>query len=144
MSPIQAILWPITIGALALLAWKGGRLERLTAAVLVLNVLAPFFLQDLIIGQTRWALAIVSVALSAFLMTMAVIGDRWWLLGAAGVQITSSLTYAVGAVAYDLWTAVGLRRALWVFLMAACVAGAVETRLAHKARRFFNEGNDLR
>ena len=130
MSPIQVILWSLTIPALGLLVWKGRTVERCSAAAILLVVLAPFLLQDIESGNVRWVIALTSVGLAVLLLLQGMVWDRWWLLAAAGIQAAAAATYGLAALQPEImiWTGVVLRRIFWIELMLVVLFGAWEAQ----------------
>lgn len=130
MSPMQVILWSLTLPALGLLAWKGRSLERWSSVAILLVVLAPFLLQDIEAGNVRWVLALTSVGLAVVFLLQGLFWDRWWLLAAAGIQGAAAATYGLAAFQPDImiWTGVVLRRIFWIELMLVVLFGAWEAQ----------------
>ena len=136
MSPIQMMLWSLTLPALGLLAWKGRGVERCSAAAILLVVLAPFLAQDIEVGNVRWVVGLTSAGLAAVLLTQALLWDRWWLLAAAGIQGAAAATYGLAALQPDImiWTGVVLRRIFWIELMLVVLFGAWEAQQVARYR----------
>ena len=130
MSPIQVILWSLTVPALGLLAWKGRAVERCSAAAILVVVLAPFLLQDIEAGNVRWVLALTSVGLAVLLLLQGMVWSRWWLLAAAGIQAAAAATYGLAVLQPEIiiWTGVVLRRIFWIELMLVVLFGAWEAQ----------------
>ncbi|MFC5345098.1 hypothetical protein ACETK8_03720 [Brevundimonas staleyi] len=136
MSPIQVMLWLLTVPALGLLAWKGRTVERCSAAAILLVVLAPLLLQDIEVGNVRWVIALTSVGLAVMLLVQGLLWDRWWLLAAAGVQGAAAATYGLAALQPEImiWTGVVLRRIFWIELMLVALFGAWEAQQVGRYR----------
>ena len=136
MSPMQVILWSLTVPALGLLALKGRTLERWSSAAILLVVLAPFLLQDFEAGNVRWVMALTSVGLAVLLLLQGLVWDRWWLLAAAAVQGAAASTYGLAALQPDImiWTGVVLRRLFWIELMLVVLFGAWEAQQVTRYR----------
>lgn len=135
-SPLWLFGTGLTVAALCLLVWKGRRPEREAAAGLVLTQLLSGWVDHLTIGQFRWAVAIISLALLILLIRLALRYDRWWLLLAAGAQMLAFAThlsslFGPGALTWSIVTA---RMTVWVEIMLLALFGVWEARAAPYAR----------
>ena len=130
MSPMQVILWALTLPALGLLAWKGRTVERCSAAAILVVVLAPLILQEIEAGNVRWVVALTSVGLAIVLLLQGMVWRRWWLLAAAGIQLAAAATYGLAILQPEImiWTGVVLRRIFWIELMLVVLFGAWEAQ----------------
>lgn len=123
--------------AVALLAVFGGGQERrgalLFAAVLLLTPLIDTYS----IGGLRWAVALSSASLFGLLLWMALKGDRWWLVLAAGCQLMALFTHLIALLRIDglQWTMVSIRWLSWIILMSIALFGAWEGRALTRLQR---------
>lgn len=130
------LIW-FSVAALCLLAIGGGWTERrgaiLFAAVMVLTPL----IEPYTIGGFRWAVALSSLAVFSALLWMALKGDRWWLLFAAGCQLMALSTHIVALLRVDAlqWTMVSIRWAAWLLMMGIVLFGAWEGWALTRIRR---------
>jgi len=140
---VTPLLFPTLIVILTL-AILGGRPER-TAAVLfaALNFLTPF-LQPLIMGQTRWGVALTSVFTFGGLLWLALRSDRWWLVFAAGCQLLALSTHIITLLQIDslIWTAVTLRWISWGGVLVCALFGLWEGRAVDRLRRSARGADD--
>ncbi|OGN50210.1 MAG: hypothetical protein A2352_02045 [Caulobacterales bacterium RIFOXYB1_FULL_67_16] len=122
----------LTYIALVLLLWKGKRPEREAAVGLYLAQFLSGQLDHLVVGEFRWAVAIISVALMAWLVQLSLRYDRWWLLFAAGAQILAMGTHVSSLVGPDalIWSVVTTRMVVWVEIMALGIFGVWEANAA--------------
>jgi hypothetical protein len=128
-------LTPFTFTALGLAAWKGGKVERVAVAVLLGSSLISPFVTSFIVDDFRWGVALVDIVAALLLTFLSTRVDRWWLIGAAGLQIAVALTHiaALGPSRVFIWTAVTVRMVTWVMILIVLCLGAYE---AHVVRRF--------
>lgn len=81
--------------------WRGGRPERLCAAVLIAaSVLSPLTQSDFV--SVEYGIGLVDVALLVFLITLALRSNRYWPMFAAAFQSVGVLVHFVKAVDLDL------------------------------------------
>ena len=127
----------LTYTALVLLLWKGRRPEREAAVGLFLAQFLSGQLDHLVVGEFRWAVAIISVALMAWLVQLSLRYDRWWLLFAAGAQILAMGTHVSSLVGPDALTrsVVTTRMVVWVEIMALGIFGVWEANAAPYAHQ---------
>ena len=135
-SPLLMFGSGVTVVALCLLVWKGRRPEREAALGLFLAQILSGWVDHLVIGQFRWAVAAISFGLLALLIRLALRYDRWWLLLAAGAQLLAFVThlsslFGPGALTWSIVTA---RMTVWVEIMFLALFGVWEARRAPYAR----------
>lgn len=131
-SPLLIIATGLTCVALILLIWKGGRPERAAGAGLVLAQVLSDWLDHLVIGHFRWAVAIISCCLLVQLIWLSLRHDRWWLLLAAGAQFLAFCTHLsslIGPGALN-WSLVTARMTVWAEIMVLALLGVWEARRA--------------
>ncbi|WP_395942800.1 hypothetical protein [Brevundimonas sp.] len=135
-SPLWIFGTVLTFTALGLLIWKGGRPERQAGAAFLFTQLASGWVDHLVIGQFRWAVALISVSLLALLVRLSLRYDRWWLLFAAGAQMLALGTHVSSLVGPDAltWSIVTTRMVVWVEIMALAILGVWEATAAPYAR----------
>lgn len=135
-SPLLIIATGLTYVALIMLIWKGGRPEREAGAGLVLAQVLSEWLDHLVIGQFRWAVAIISCCLLAQLIWLSVRHDRWWLLFAAGAQFLAFCTHLSSLIGPGAltWSLVTARITVWAEIMVLALFGVWEARRAPYAR----------
>lgn len=107
-------------------AWRGGWEERTTAMAFMIAWMTTLLGRDQAWIGTQWGTLAVDVALLGFLVFVALRGDRYWPLFAAGFHLLSVVTHIahmvdakVGAWAYA--TAAVIFSQLTVFALGAGV-----------------------
>ncbi len=137
MPLTQWLLTLITYAVLLLLLWQGRRPDRWAALVLLAAQNATPLIVNVELAGVRIGLALASLCLSVALTWLALIGRRWWLLAAAGVQLIAlaSWIYQLLDPGAQLWAAVTFRMIVWAELMALALFGVFEARLAPYAPR---------
>lgn len=135
-SPLWIFGMGVTIVALGLLIWRGGAPERTAGVGLFLTHFVSGRVDHLVIGQFRWAVALVSVSLLILLVRLSLRYDRWWLLFAAGAQILALSTHVSSLIGPDAltWSIVTARMVVWVEIMALAIFGVWEARSAPYAQ----------
>ncbi|RYG86429.1 hypothetical protein [Brevundimonas sp. G8] len=138
-SPLWIFGTGLTIVALCLLIWKGRRPEREAAVGLFLAQLLSGWVDHLIIGQFRWAVAVISLGLLILLVRLSLRYDRWWLLFAAGAQLLAFITHISSMIGPDAltWSIVTARMTVWVEIMVLAIFGVWEARSAPYAQPKF-------
>ncbi len=123
--------------ALTLLAFFGGGQERRAALLFAAVLLLTPLIDSYAIGGFRWAVALSSVAVFGLLLWMALKGDRWWLILAAGCQLMALSTHLIAFLRIDSlqWTMVSIRWCSWLFLMTIALFGAWEGRALSRVER---------
>jgi hypothetical protein len=123
----------VSVIALAILLAVGKTPERVGAATLTcLMFSAPYLSRE---GPVE--LAIASGLTLLILVLLALSYERWWLIGAAGLQLVVFSTHFAPLVLPQegIWGAVTLRLVLWEALMGLCVFAIGESRWAPYAKR---------
>ncbi|WP_292023003.1 MULTISPECIES: hypothetical protein [unclassified Brevundimonas] len=135
-SPLLMFGSGVTVLALCLLVWKGRRPEREAALGLFLAQILSGWVDHLVIGQFRWAVATISLGLLILLIRLALRYDRWWLLLAAGAQMLAFVTHLSSLVGPGAltWSIVTARMTVWVEIMFLALFGVWEARCAPYAR----------
>jgi hypothetical protein len=134
LTVAQYGFFAVSVIALAMLLAAGKTAERVAAATLTLLMFAsPYLARE---GPLAHALA-SGLALSV-LVLLALVYARWWLIGAAGLQLVVFSTHFAPLLIHQetIWGAVTLRIVLWQTLMALCLLAVGESRWASYA----NEG----
>jgi hypothetical protein len=131
-SPLWIFGVGLTVLSLGLLVWKGKRPEREAAVGLYLAQLLSTWADHLVIGQFRWAVALISVALLAWLVQLSLRYHRWWLLFAAGAQLLALGTHVSSLIGPDAltWSIVTTRMVAWVEIMVLGLFGVWEANAA--------------
>lgn len=135
-SPLWIFGMGLTFVALGLLIWKGGRPEREAAAGLFVAQFVSGWVDHLVIGQFRWAVALVSVGLLILFVRLSLRHDRWWLLFAAGAQVLALVTHLSSLIGPDAltWSIVTARMVVWVEIMILALFGVWEATTAPYAK----------
>lgn len=133
VPPFLVFTWFVIV---ALILW-GGRPERRAGALFGILHLATPAIDQLAIGQVRWAVAITSMLTFAGLLRLALRCDRWWLVFAAGCQLLALSTHIISLLQIDslIWTAVTLRWISWGGVLACALFGLWEGRAIDRLRR---------
>jgi hypothetical protein len=122
----------VSVIALAMMLAAGKTAERLAAITLTMLMIAsPYLARE---GPIAHALA--SGLAFAILVFLALRYERWWLIGAAGLQlVVFSTHFAPLLIAQEtIWGAVSLRIVIWQMLMALCLFAIGESRWATYAK----------
>jgi presenilin-like A22 family membrane protease len=135
-SPLLILAAGVTIIALCLLAWKGRRPERQAAVGLFLTQVLSGWVDHLLIGRFRWAVACISLGLLIMFVRLSLRHDRWWLILAAGAQFLALATHISSLVGSDAltWSIVTARMTVWVEIMLLAIFGVWEARAAPYAQ----------
>jgi hypothetical protein len=122
----------VSVIALAILMAAGKTPERLAAATLIVLM----FSSPYVAREGPVAHALVSGVSLAILIVLALRYDRWWLIGAAGLQLVVFSTHFASLVIPQerIWGAVTLRIVLWQALIALCLFALGESRWASYAK----------
>jgi hypothetical protein len=136
-SPLWIFGVGLTYLSLGLLLWKGKRPEREAAVGLYLTQLLSGRVDHLVMGQFRWAVALLSLGLLAWLVQLGLRNTRWWLLFAAGAQLLALGTHMSSLVGPDAltWSIVTTRMVAWVEIMAFGLFGVWEANAAPYANQ---------
>jgi len=132
LTAIQYGSFAASVIALAILLAAGKTPERVAAAALVALMFAsPYLAREGPIGH-----AFVSGSALAVLISLALRYERWWLIGAAGLQLVVFSTHFASLVIPQerIWGAVTLRIILWQALIALCLFAIGESRWAPYAK----------
>ena len=111
----------------------GKTAERVAAVtLLVLMVASPYIARE---GPVAHAL--LSGSAFAILVSLALLYERWWLIGAAGLQLVVFSTHFAPLLIPQetIWGAVTLRIVIWQALMALCLFAIGESRWASYAKQ---------
>lgn len=140
VPPFLAFTWLVIA---ALIVW-GGRPERMASALFGILHLATPAIDQLAIGQVRWAVAITSLLTFGGLLWLALKCDRWWLVFAAGCQLLALSTHIISLLQIDslIWTAVTLRWISWGGVLACALFGLWEGREFDRLRRSARGADD--
>lgn len=128
----QYLLFAVSLIVLAILLAAGRTPERVAAGTLACLMFASPYLG--LVDPVANALA-SGVAL-AILVFLALRYERWWLIGAAGLQLVVFSTHFAPLLNPQerIWGAVTLRIVLWQALMALCLFAIGESRWASYAQ----------
>lgn len=140
VPPFLAFTW-FVIAALIVL---GGRPERMAGALFGILHLATPAIDQLAIGQVRWAVAITSLLTFGGLLRLALRSDRWWLVFATGCQLLALSTHIISLLQIDslIWAAVTLRWISWGGVLACALFGLWEGRAIDRLRRSARGADD--
>jgi len=123
----------VSIIALALLLAAGKTPERVAATTLTcLMFISPYLTRE---GPV-WVASASGITL-AILVVLALRYERWWLIGAAGLQLVIFSTHFAPLITPQqyIWPGITLRLILWGGLMALCFFAIGESRWAPYAER---------
>lgn len=118
----------VSIIALALLLAAGKTPERVAATTLTcLMFISPYLTRE---GPV-WVASASGITL-AVLVVLALRYERWWLIGAAGLQLVIFSTHFAPLITPQqyIWPGITLRLILWGGLMALCFFAIGESRWA--------------
>jgi hypothetical protein len=103
MNPI--LYWTLLTLACGYSFYRGGRYERLVAAIAIAGTVATISvhspLSERYVNVEGGALLVDGAVLAAF-VGVALVSDRFWPLWIAGLQLTTSLAHLLKAVQIDL------------------------------------------
>lgn len=125
-------VFAVSVIVLAVLLAAGRTPERVAGVTLIaLMLLSPYLARE---GPLIHALA--SGAALAVLIYLALRYERWWLIGAAGLQLVVFSTHFAPLLISQqtIWGAVTLRIVIWQALMVLCLFGIGECRWAPYAK----------
>lgn len=122
----------VSIIALAMLLAAGKTAERIAA----LTLIALMFVSPYVARGDATAHAFVSGFAFVVLASLALRYERWWLIGAAGLQLVVLSTHFAPALVPQetIWGAVTLRIVIWQALMVLCIFAIGECRWAPYAQ----------
>lgn len=128
----QYVSFAVSLIALAMLLAAGKTPERVAAAALFVLMFASPYLAR----QGPVAHALVSGVALAILVVLALRYERWWLIGAAGLQLVVFSTHFASLVIPQerIWGAVTLRIVIWQGLIVLCLFAVGESRWALYAK----------
>ena len=137
---IGYVLWSFNIVGLALLAWRGARVDRYAAAILATYILVEPLVLPVQVSTWKVGLAGLNLALFIGLWRLSVRSTRWWLVLAAALQLLVVCTHLLPFLSSQLtaWTGVTVRLALWALISLTIFGGAWE---AMADRRFREAAN---
>ena len=124
----QLIAWTSFLGAW----WKGGRVERLAAAVLVVDYLMSGLISHLPLSHVYEIATGVEILTTLIFLWLAFRSDRWWLLAAAAALVLCSLAGIVGIVhpGVTYYAAASAQIGFWIVVYLSLLAGLGERWLA--------------
>lgn len=130
----QIIAWMSFIGAW----WRGGRVERLAATVLVCDYVLSSFFSRLPLSHAFEISTSVEILTTLIFLWLAAQEDRWWLLAAAAALVLCSLTGAMGLVhpGVSHYAAASGQIGFWIVVYLSLLAGVGERWLAGEAPVF--------
>lgn len=132
LTVVQYGSFAVSLVALAALLAAGRTAERVAAATLF----ALMFASPYLAREGAVAHALLSGFALAILVFLALRYERWWLIGAAGLQLVVFSTHFAPLLMEQerIWGAVTLRIVLWQALMLLCLFALGESRWAPYAR----------
>ena len=112
--------------------WKGGRVERLGAAILVCDTLLTPAIVGLAAPGAHRAAMMVQILTALAILWLTLRFDRWWLFVASGALILCGLVTVMEALnpALSLYAALSAQLGLWALVYLSLLAGAGERWLA--------------
>lgn len=117
MSPI--LYWTLLILTCGYALYRGGRYERIVAAVCVVGSLATVAVNSplsRLYADVEGGALLVDIAVLAAFIAVALISDRFWPLWVAGLQLTTSVAHFLKAIDPDLVPmAYGLAVRFWSY-----------------------------
>ncbi|MFK0299602.1 hypothetical protein ACIQTU_10325 [Brevundimonas sp. NPDC090276] len=134
-------LWSLNIAGLALLAWKGARVERYAAALLATYILVEPLVLPFQMSTWKMGLAGLNLLLLIGLWRLSARSTRWWLVLAAALQLLIVCTHLLPFLSSQLtaWTGVTVRLALWT-LISLTIFGGVWEAMADRRLRGMADG----
>jgi len=138
MTPYQTAYLCVSIAAFALAWCGGGHPERRAVVGIVLAYVLSVVVEDIGSERIRWAVMLVDLSLSVFLLRLALIHDRWWLLLACASMLLAMLAHVSMFLDPDITLRVNIatRWAFGFFLMVALGLGVAERRWAGETAVF--------
>lgn len=132
LNIVQYGSFAISVIALAMLLMAGKTAERVAAVTLI----ALMFSSPYLAREGPLPHALVSASAFMILAYLALRYDRWWLIGAAGLQLVVFSTHLAPLLIPQetIWGAVTLRIVVWQALMALCLFAIGESRWATYAK----------
>lgn len=112
--------------------WKGGRIERIGAAILVCDALLTMAIFRLDAPGVHRAAMIVQFLTALAVLWVAFRFDRWWLLVASGALILCGLVTILEVLnpALSLYAALSAQIGLWALVYLSLLAGVAERWLS--------------
>lgn len=128
LTVVQYGSFAVSLIALAILLTAGRTPERVAATTLFVVMFASPYLAR----EGPVAHALMSGSALAVLVFLALRYERWWLIGAAGLQLVVFSTHFAPLLMPQerIWGTVTLRIVIWQALMALCVFAIGESRWA--------------
>lgn len=144
-SLTQHVIGLLSFATIGLLLVFGRFAERIAGTAFLADIVGTPLVDHLHIGELRYGVAILSLAVFATLTALSLRADRWWLIAATGVQLLS-LGLWVATMFGDLqvWGAVTVRIVIWVQLMLLALFGVWEARAAPYAQPSSSAGLKVR
>lgn len=135
MTPFVLLYLAASLAALTVAWLKGGHPERLGVVFWLIGWLLAVPLNDIRLGDLRWAVAVLDVASFAAFLWLALRHERWWPLGLSACMILMIVVHASALLIPDM-TAPGEASAqlgLGMLAVLMLAAGAFERWLAGEA-----------
>jgi hypothetical protein len=132
LNVVQYGFFAVSVMALIMLLAAGKTAERLAGVTLIVLMFASPYLAR----EGPVAHALLSGSAFAVLAGLALRYDRWWLIGAAGLQLLVFSTHFAPLLIRQetIWGAVTLRIVIWQMLMGLCLFAVGESRWASYAK----------
>ncbi|MFN3352772.1 MAG: hypothetical protein ACK4Z5_04110 [Brevundimonas sp.] len=137
------VLFLVGIALLTLIAWRGGGIERLAAALVIVAALVTDVVDGPTAGGVRWGVAVVDLLALMLLFAMANLVDRWWLLSLASLQLLAMLTHLAPLMGSDhlVDTAVSVRIGIWGACILTFGFGLIELEAVKRAKGVLTDGS---
>ena len=122
----------MAVASFAVAWWKGGRVERLGAAILICDALLTTAIVGLAAPGVHRAAMMVQILTALGILWLTLRFDRWWLFVASGALILCGLVTVLEMLnpALSLYAAVSAQLGLWALVYLSLLAGAGERWLA--------------
>jgi len=122
----------MAVASFAVAWWRGGRAERLGAAILICDALLTTAIVGLAAPGVHRAAMMVQLVTASGILWLTFRFDRWWLFVASGALILCGLITAMEILnpALSLYAAVSAQLGLWGLVYLSLLAGAGERWLA--------------
>jgi 4-amino-4-deoxy-L-arabinose transferase-like glycosyltransferase len=132
LNIVQYGSFAVSIITRAMMLTAGKTAERIAAVTLI----ALMFASPYLAREGPVAHALMSGGACAILIFLALRYERWWLIGAAGLQLVVFSTHFAPLLIPQetIWGAVTLRIVIWQVLMALCLFAIGESRWATYAK----------
>lgn len=132
MTPFVILYLVASLASLALCWLKGGRPERLGVVFWLVGWMSTLLVNDVRIGDLRWAVALLDLASLAAFVWLALRFERWWPLGVSACLVLIMVVHLSTVLIPELTPLGEASAQLGLGLLAVLIhaAGAFERWLA--------------